>query len=38
MKRSRRELTLDMVVHRGIFKLNKLRSTPLPLCLKQGLV
>jgi len=39
MKRSRRELSIDIVIHRGIFKITKLRSCPaLPLCLKQGLI
>jgi len=41
MKRSRRELSIDMIIHRGIFKDNQI--TLFPLCylhsyLKQGLV
>jgi len=38
MKRSRWELSIDMVIYRGIFKNNQVRSFPvLPSYLKQGL-
>jgi len=39
MERSHRELSIDIVIHRGILKDNQLRSSPvLPSYLKQGLV
>jgi len=39
MKGFRRELSIDMVIHRGILKITKLRSSPvLASYLKEGLV